>query len=433
MKRVEDIDQIGEEIGLLAAQISLATHRLLLLIRAFDEGGGPRKQGALSCAHWLSWRVGMSLGAAREHVRVAHALAELPTVDAQMREGKLSYSKVRAITRIATPANEARLVALALDSSASQLEKICRQYRKLQNLEEATEQGKMERYLRHWETDEGMVRFEVQLPKEEALVVLKALQAAQSEARETESDVSAETSEKRSGKISAETPEPEAAPSPASATDQSDALLMMAESFLAHGTASRPSAEQTQLYVHLKKDVLSEEDGWSARLEDGSRLAPETFRRLCCDSSLVAVKEDKHGNVLDIGRKARTIPPAISRALRLRDQGCKFPGCTHTKFLHAHHVKHWAHGGETKLDNLILLCTKHHRAVHEDGFTLSKQQNSWSFHTPDGTALLGAPTFPRERLRLVKSLPMPAPEHAETLMTEHYQHQPDYVTAVASI
>ncbi|QQR90367.1 MAG: DUF222 domain-containing protein [Myxococcales bacterium] len=424
-KMVEDIDEIGEEIGLLAAQISLATHRLLLLIRAFDEGGGPRRQGALSCAHWLSWRIGMSLGAAREHVRVAHALAELPRVDAQMREGKLSYSKVRAITRVATPANEARLVALALDSSASQLEKICRQYRKLQNLEEATEQGKMERYLRHWETEEGMVRFEVQLPKDETLVLLKALQAAQSEAKETGSDVSAGRSEERSQEISAETP------SPAPSTDKSDALLMIAESFLTHGAAARPAAEQTQLYVHLKQDVLAEDNGWNAQLEDGSRLAPETFRRLCCDSSLVAVKEDERGHVLDIGRKTRTIPPAISRALRLRDQGCRFPGCTHTKFLHAHHIKHWAHGGETKLDNLILLCTKHHRAVHEDGFSLRKHQSGWSFYAPEGKALLATLVFPRERLTLVKA--QAVPEHAESLVPENYQHRPDYCAAAQSV
>src|SRR6185295_2397827 len=126
---LSDTDRLGDEIAELAAHLDAATHRLLTLIGRFDEAGGWADQGALSCAHWLSWRIGLESGAAREHVRVARALADLPLVDDALRRGQVSYSKVRALTRVATPATEATLVEMAQSSTASQLERICRGYR----------------------------------------------------------------------------------------------------------------------------------------------------------------------------------------------------------------------------------------------------------------------------------------------------------------
>ena len=97
-------------------------------------------------------------------------------------------------------------------------------------------------------------------------------------------------------------------------------------------------------------------------------LAADTAQRLACDASIVLLVEDEDGQPLSIGRKTRAIPPAIHRALRARDGGCRFPGCTHRHFIHAHHIKPWAEGGETALENLVELCQYHHRLVHEGGY-----------------------------------------------------------------
>jgi hypothetical protein len=123
-------------------------------------------------------------------------------------------------------------------------------------------------------------------------------------------------------------------------------------------------------------------------LEHGPFIHPETARRLACDASVVAYVEDSDGATLSIGRRSRSVPPWMHRALRRRDGGCRFPGCTNTKHVDAHHVRHWADGGETALDNLILLCRHHHRLVHEHGFRCEPDgEGDFRFARPDGTAL----------------------------------------------
>ena len=125
-------------------------------------------------------------------------------------------------------------------------------------------------------------------------------------------------------------------------------------------------------------------------------LSAETFRRIACDCGVVAVAGDGAG--LNIGRRARSIPPAIRRALALRDRGCRFPGCTHTRFLHGHHIQHWLHGGETGMTNLALLCTFHHHLVHEGGWTVARgESGELAFAAPDGRALQAEP--PRQMVQ----------------------------------
>ncbi|RLA44812.1 MAG: hypothetical protein DRR42_20065 [Gammaproteobacteria bacterium] len=98
--------------------------------------------------------------------------------------------------------------------------------------------------------------------------------------------------------------------------------------------------------------------------------------------------EDGDGNLLSIGRKSRSIPPSLRRALKYRDGGCRFPGCTAKRFVDGHHVQHWSHGGETSLDNLVLLCRHHHRLVHEGGYRVTRfSGNNLLFETPDGTEI----------------------------------------------
>ena len=151
--------------------------------------------------------------------------------------------------------------------------------------------------------------------------------------------------------------------------------------------------ERFQVIVHVDQDVLGPDGAWAATLEDGSRVSAETLRRVACDCGMVAMS--RNGEALNIGRRARTIPPAIRRALMLRDRGCAFPGCTHTAFLHGHHIEHWLHGGETSLDNMVTLCTFHHHLVHEGGWAITVgADGTFVFHSPAGRLLAVQP--PRE-------------------------------------
>ncbi len=146
---------------------------------------------------------------------------------------------------------------------------------------------------------------------------------------------------------------------------RADALAVIFESFLAHGAEAMSGGERHQVVVHVSAETLKAGGGDRCEIEDGPAIAAETARRLACDASVVAIVENEKGEPLSVGRKTRSIPPAIQRALNSRDQGCRFPGCTHKKYTDAHHIKHWAKGGETKMSNLVTLCRFHHRKVHE--------------------------------------------------------------------
>jgi len=129
-------------------------------------------------------------------------------------------------------------------------------------------------------------------------------------------------------------------------------------------------------------------------LEDGAHVSAETSQRLACDASRVVMRHDADGRVTEVGARTRTIPPALRRALQHRDKGCRFPGCG-LPFGQGHHIKHWAHGGPTKLSNLAMLCRRHHRAVHEEGFQVERQANGeLCFRRPDGRPLLDVPSPP---------------------------------------
>ena len=364
-----DTDRLGDEIAELAAHLDAATHRLLTLIRRFDEAGGWADQGALSCAHWLSWRIGLELGAAREHVRVARALADLPLVDEALRRGQVSYSKVRALTRVATPGTEAMLLEMAQSATASQLERICRGYRRaLRNVAgERPEDEAARRWVRERETEEGLVRIEVQLRPEEAAVVRRALEAAMQQAHEA-ADVSAGTQ-------------------PASLR-RVDALVAVAEQYLAGG-ATAAAAPPVEVVVHVEAATLAEPEA-SGTLDDGTPLAPAATARLLCDAAVVEVTENSRGNVLDVGRRRRTIPTLLRRALRLRDRGCRFPGCTN-RLVDGHHVVPWARGGATTLANLCSLCRRHHTHVHEYGFRVEPDgAGGFRFFRPGGVEIPAA-------------------------------------------
>jgi hypothetical protein len=392
--RERDLVRLGEEIAELAAHIDAATHRLLGLIREFDEREG-WGNGFASCAHWLNWRVGLSLVAAREKVRVARALAELPKTSEAFGRGLVSYSKVRAITRIATPAIEEDLLAAARAGTASHVEKLVRGYRRANRPEErarATRQHE-ERYLRMHTDEDGMLVVEGRLSPEVGAALVKAIDAAVKALAERAND-SAESSVKapagqRPNDSAESSPSTRLTPPPSWSQRRADALGLLAESALAADLARGSGAERALVVVHVDKEVLADPnlDGRS-ELEEGPEIAPDVARRIACDAARVEVTHGPDGSVLDVGRKSRSLPTRLRRALQARDEGCRFPGCTRTRYLEGHHVKHWADGGETRLDNLLHLCWVHHRAVHEGGFEIERGPDSgFSFRDPRGRIL----------------------------------------------
>ncbi|HEY5189013.1 MAG TPA: DUF222 domain-containing protein [Solirubrobacteraceae bacterium] len=358
------LEELEREICAAAADIAAATCRWLLLVAEFDERRGWAEWGVRSCAHWLSWRCSIGLVAGREHVRVARRLGELPLIREAFGAGELSYSKVRAVTRVAAAETEESLLELARHATGAQLDKLVRGYSTCLAATTAGAQVAYERrYLSlSWEED-GSLRIAGRLPAEEGALLQAALEAAQPAAVATqEPGLSASIGERRA-----------------------DAMATVARSALA-GAQPRRGGDPCEIVVHVDADTLAGGDG-AAHLDDGPAIAPETARRLGCDAALVRVIE-RDGQPLSVGRRTRTIPPALRRALRSRDGGCRFPGCTHRRFLHAHHIHHWARGGETRLDNLVQLCSHHHRLVHEGGFSVGRGPGgSLAFRRRDGVAI----------------------------------------------
>ncbi len=171
--------------------------------------------------------------------------------------------------------------------------------------------------------------------------------------------------------------------------------MALAESVLQSPAAIRPpGAPRYEVVVHVDAEALAGRTEKLAKLENGAGLPIETARRLSRDGPIIPIVTDSEGNPLDVGRRTRSIPTAIRRALQVRDGGCRFPGCTHTHFVDGHHVKHWAKGGETKLDNLVLLCRHHHRMVHEDGYRLEMQGKRLVFFDPRGRLIDNRPYVP---------------------------------------
>ncbi|MCU0675938.1 MAG: HNH endonuclease [Myxococcota bacterium] len=531
-----------EELATLSAHLDAATYRQLVLIRLLDERGHWLAAGATSCAAWLSFRIGLDIGAARERIRVAHALRDLPSISEAMRLGTISFSKVRAITRVANPSNEVQLLEYASYTTAAQLERICRGVRQAQLLgdengapideAELLRRAHAARDVSCRSRGDGTVVLFATLLPDEADRVLRAVEAMRDAMREESPalppsyadafvrlidvgyedatvavapasaqrtvnvhgeanekvglDVSAEgalgaseyewsdifaargrlevsaegaldTSEHERSDVSAERRSDVSAEGAFGGAERegavfkeevrsdvsSEAAFDEAHSDVStEGAAGRPDADVSaaadvpaeplssrlraseplhdraadlapergatdsaprhrqvrggdvhRVVVHLAPHLLS--DGLVANLDDGTWIAPETWRRVACDCALDLVKVDETGSVLDVGRRTRTIPPALARALDVRDAGrCRFPGCTHRRFLDRHHVKHWSNLGETKLDNLVTLCAAHHQLLHEGGWSVELDGDEARFFQPDGMQLVW-PRSPR--------------------------------------
>ena len=476
-------EALEAQITELWGHINAANFRFLELLGQFDRTQGWARHGLANCAQWLNWQCGISTGTAREKVRVARALASLPQIREAFRQGRVSYSKVRAMTRAATPENEATLLNIALHGTASHVERTVGKFKRVQRDLECREANAVHRSrsVRWWYEDDGSWCLRARLSPEVGEVVKQALEAAMAveeaggEEAEAEKDAKknaennagaegvtensevkavAETQTKplkeavdgvavNGGAIdkvavggraldavevggdsvsedaiggapvtgaevaenggawtarvaaaattatldvSAETPPDD----PSLEVRRADALRHVAEQFLAHHTdTAGSSAERYQVVVHIGEEALREagEAYGGAELESGRHLAVETARRLGCGGSLVGLVDGHDGEPLSVGRKTRAVSTAIQRALRTRDGGCRFPGCDRNRFTQAHHIRHWADGGETSLGNLVTLCHLHHHLVHEGGYGVQAADGEIQFTRPDGRTI----------------------------------------------
>jgi predicted restriction endonuclease len=403
-RQYSSFEKLEAQITELWGHLNAATYRFLTLLAEFDRNKAYERHGLVSSAQWLNWQCGIGTVAAREKVRTARSLERLPQIAASFERGEISYSKVRAMTRVATAANEDVLLNVALHGTASHVEKLVRKYRWTQRRDAAkqAQTQHLERYVRYFFDDTGALVLNAYLPAEIGMLVRKALEAATDALRADSAtdgnnpQSSARAAIQTRAHVSAET-WPLARQEFTACARRADGLKLLAESFLARGADQigvDTSADRYQVVVHVDAAVLSDEptaqtdEPHRCELDDGPALSVDTARRIGCDCSIVRLTESSDGEPLDIGRKTRVIRSALKRALRSRDGGCRFPGCDRTRFTDGHHVKHWADGGPTKLANLVTLCGFHHGLVHEGGFgVMATDDGTPVFTRPNGTRI----------------------------------------------
>ena len=385
------LSELAREITSGAVRLAAATAAWLGLVAEFDRREGWNGVGILSCAHWLAWQCGMAPGTAREHVRVARTLVGLPLISAAFAEGRLSYSKVRALTRIAEPDTEQLLLETAVEATASQVERLVRSWRRTERVDGDT--VALKRRFQHWWDDDGMLVVRMRLGPEEGAEFLTAVEStAEAAARR---DRAAATRSARARPVPEPDADAELREEVACAQERTAARRCAAVATLAraaHHVDRRPGdPPRREVVVHVDAAVLAEDAaGGQAYLEGGPALHPADVRRMLCEATVVAMLE-RGREVLGVGRSRRLATRAQRRALLRRDGGCARPGCTETRTerLHAHHMRHWLFGGGTDVDNLVLLCDVDHGLAHDEDLVMTRRRGRLVVLAPDGRRVWG--------------------------------------------
>ncbi|HTK62258.1 MAG TPA: DUF222 domain-containing protein [Pseudonocardia sp.] len=402
-------EALESELVGLAGHLAAGHCRWLLLLAEFDTREAWAGPGLRSCAHWLSWRVGMSVRTGLEQLRVAHALARLPAVTEAFAAGRVSYSKVRAITRVATPSTEVVLLDLALGGTATHVERVVRLTR--QATADPVAAARRELSWR-WD-DDGTLVLRGRFPAEQGALLVAAITSVTGGPGSPEACTCAGDGGTDDGRRSRPAGRGEAVgggsvEGPAGHEDvcagepiaarRADALVTLAG-----------GGRQVQPQVVVVLDAGSDSgevpnEGpaaragcstgrGSARIQRGPALPMRTAERVGCNARVRALLRDRRGNPLYLGRTRRLASPTQLTALQVRDQGrCQFPGCDQTRHLEAHHIVHWLRGGRTDLDNLVLICGRHHRLIHDLGFRIRGRGTELTFHRPDGRTIPPAGT-----------------------------------------
>ncbi len=398
------IADLGDEIAEVAGHLWAGMARFLELLGEFDRREGWSASGIDSCGKWLAWRCGMSARTARDYVRVAHALQGLPLIAETFSRGTLSYSKVRAISRIATPATEPVLVEWAHMATTWQLEHIVRGVRMAKAFKDPSLMQRRRSLTVHHDED-GLVTITLRLPPEAAAIVLRAIESILHQMEQEDGSPEPQTADhgpsdhgpsdqdspRGSGEPHHEPPtdalldDPDDDPydfdaAPRPQRRRADAFVRLAEN---HLRADPPSKRARSDDAPDALIVIHTDDGFRyPRLDSGTPIPETTLYRLACESAIIRINPD-----MSIGRQSRTPTRRMSRALRRRDRTCRFPGCGRRK-VHAHHIVFWIPDGETSLHNLVLLCPRHHSAIHDHGYSVvRKDDGTFTFRRPDGTII----------------------------------------------
>jgi hypothetical protein len=432
------VEHLEARICELAGHLAAATCQFLLLIADFDAREGWRAWEMPSCVAWLAWKCQVAPGTAKDHVRVARALKGLPVVRAEFAAGRFSYSKVRALVRIATPETEGALVDMAESMTAGQVERFAAAHRKCSRNDPA-DSGQPppppppERKLTWRISDDGTITFTASLPPEDGAVILQALRASRHDLehlhdREHPDD---------------EPGSPAGQPERVPAEDLADALTDVCASYLRAKIATADNPDVYQVIIHAGAAAITDDpptagaqqtgadQQWAAagpapwpiwhpawpdrcHAEDGPAISPAALQLIGCNATISTMVHDANGTILAVGRRTRTPSPALRRAVRDRDHyRCRFPGCQ-SRRVDLHHVRHWANGGETSQDNLLCLCRRHHRIIHDKGYIITP---AGQFHTREGKLIPHSPPLPRGAGDITTSHPAAISYH--TIIAPH--------------
>jgi hypothetical protein len=357
--------QLTDALDEANADVGRAQRHLLRLIADADRREIWRGSGARDAAHWLAIRYGISEWKARRWIVAAHALENLPCISDALERGALGIDKVVELARFASADDEARLVRWAMTVS-------CGAIRHRADLEAKTSikdvrEADRSREVSWWYYDEGR-RFGLtaDLPASHGPVIVNALE------READKIVALPGEEHETF----------------ASARRADALVALCSARV----AADPEPDRATVVVHARLDGL-ERDAGGCEIEGGPVVHPQTVRRLLCNARVQTVVEDVNGNVLGIGRMSRHAPAWMLRQVRHRDRECRFPGCGARRFTEAHHLRWWRHGGRTDLDNLALICSFHHRLVHEHGWSVKRDAaGELAWRRPDGTRYRAGPS-----------------------------------------
>lgn len=359
------MQELERQIVALAIGMRSQIAAWLGLVAAFDAADGTAHTRFRGTAEWLAWECQLTARTARDHVRVARRLSEMPLVAAALAEGRLSYSQVRAITRAGRTEDETRLLDVALRSTTAQLERHIRALRTAASADlEVANAGHAERRVEWFFDHDGSLRFFGRLATDTGAAFVEAIETAAAVLHQDHA------------------PGYDAAPRPSRAARRADALAEIALS----------GCPRTHVVLHVDPAALAcratgtaGRAGSTCAFDDGPAIPSELARRLSCDAELSVAG-------LNLGRTQRVITPPLRRALEARDgRVCAMPGCDRRHGLSGHHITHWAHGGRTDLDNIVLLCAYHHRLFHEEGFTMRRSNGVIEIRDASGRRLRERP------------------------------------------
>jgi len=357
--------RLVEALDAAHTRIGLAHHELLSMIAQVDRLEAWRDSGARDAAHWLAMRYGISEWKARRWIAAAHALERLPRLSEALAGGELGIDKVVELARFVTVQDEADLIGWAKWVS-------CAAVRRRGDLaarasREEVIEAERSRSVSWWYLDEGR-RFglEAELPAAQGAVVARALERL--------ADSMPAMPDEEDGCFAS--------------ARRADALVALCSARIAED----PDPDRATVIIHAQLEGLQDGSG-GCEVEDGPVIDPETVRRLMCNARGQTVVEDRDGNVLGLGRLTREPSAWMTRQVRYRDRECRFPGCGARRFTEAHHIVWWRHGGRTELDNLLLICSFHHRLVHEYGWSVRREDvGEVAWFRPDGIRYRAGPS-----------------------------------------